>query len=157
MQIDFCRILPKNILPKNSSPKNSAQKIPPKKFHQKKSSKKNFSQKIPPKKFCQKNPPENSKEIQKNSPPINQKKNDYKYRTQRSKSFSNLFFQIFVTFSEYSVQLFDLDMNFRMELLILDHCACPIRIVASSHDVGLADKRLHQTNARILFPCKVKE
>ena len=48
-------------------------------------------------------------------------------------------------------------MNFRMELFILDHCACPIRTVASSHDVGLADKRLHQTNARILFPCQVKE
>ena len=60
---------------------NSSQRDPPKKIHQKKSSQKilpkNFSQKIPPEKFCQ--------------------KNNYKYRTWRSKSFSSLLCLFFYT------------------------------------------------------------
>ena len=67
-----------------------------------KSSQNKSSQKIPPKKFRQKSPPKkSSRKIPKDFQdyfkkiPKNFKKNDYKHRTWRSKSFSSLLFQNF--------------------------------------------------------------
>ena len=80
----------KNLAELNNVNKNFSQENPPKKSSQK-TPPKNFSQKIPLKKFFKKSSKNNPLEkFQKNS-----KRNYYKHRTWRSKSFSSLFILIF--------------------------------------------------------------
>ena len=102
MHIDFFpketsqKIPPKNPSKKNL-PKTFSQKIPSKKFRHKKNPPKIFLPriplKIPSKKFSNKSCKKILQKIPENSKKFPQKfqKNNYKYRTQRSKSFSSLF------------------------------------------------------------------